>query len=165
MRYYLISSISIYHNICVTATGKEATLRNMTTPFIEEDQQRALAKAPVAKSPCIDCDGCGHTFPDDNTYKYAGYDQIKKKHEAPKKNAKTKTEWQQEINSGEEYAVDSDDDGETVKRARHKAASPVLNENMYAARMANPDVLRPPRPDLHHTSPTGAHTETNNCIA
>lgn len=49
MMDYLMSSIRLYQKVCVAAAGKEATLRKVATPFIEEVQARALAKAPRSK--------------------------------------------------------------------------------------------------------------------
>ena len=65
MKDYLTTSISLDQKVCDAATGKEATLRNAATPFIEEDQALALAKAFVANWPCIECEWRGHTSPED----------------------------------------------------------------------------------------------------
>lgn len=57
---YLISSVNLYQKVCVDATGKEATLRNVATPFVESGHTLVVAKAPVANGPCIECEWCGH---------------------------------------------------------------------------------------------------------
>lgn len=49
MKDEVFSSVNMYQKLCIAATGKEATLRQVTTPFIEEGQARALAKAFVVK--------------------------------------------------------------------------------------------------------------------
>lgn len=56
MKDYLMSSVGLYQKHCMTACGKKAALRSVATPFIEEGQARALAKAPIAKGPCIECE-------------------------------------------------------------------------------------------------------------
>lgn len=48
MKDYLISSIRLNQQVFVAAAGKEAMLRQVATPSIEEYQARALAKALVA---------------------------------------------------------------------------------------------------------------------
>lgn len=80
-----MSSVALYQTVCMTATGKEATLRTVATPFIEDEPARALAKAPTAKGPCIECEWCGHTLPDDDRYKNECYDHIKRTVDAAKK--------------------------------------------------------------------------------
>ena len=81
MKDYVVSTVEAYQKVCETATGKRAALKKVATPFVEEDQLLARAKAPCAQGPCILCEWCGHTFPDDEKCKYACYADIKKKAE------------------------------------------------------------------------------------
>lgn len=140
MKDCLNSSVDLYQNVCTTATGKEATLKKVVTPCVDEDQTLTKAKMPFTGGPCVLCEWCGHTYPNSDDCKYHMYDAVKKKHAA----AKT-----QSLGSGCEYTTGSGGESETEdtevvdKDTLHQAASAVLMKTRYAARTAIPDLLRP----------------------
>lgn len=101
-------------------------------------------------------------MPDDNQCKHEIHEQTNKNIEAASTDAKLNNECTQEIDSGEDAAVDSGDGGAHVKGARRKAASSVLMHIRYAARMARPDLLRPPRQGSPHMLPNGAQIGARN---
>ena len=49
MQHYLTTAVEAYQKVCITATGKRAALKTVATPFVEEDQLAARAKAPHAQ--------------------------------------------------------------------------------------------------------------------
>ena len=78
MKHYLMAAVEAYQNICETAIGNIAALKQVATPFVAEYQLAARAQAPCAQGPCPPCEWCGHTFPDENMCRYECYADIKK---------------------------------------------------------------------------------------
>lgn len=62
MKHYLTTAVEAYQKVCITATGKRAALKKVATPFVEEDQLAARAKAPCAEGPCIQCEWCVRAY-------------------------------------------------------------------------------------------------------
>lgn len=76
MKHYLMTTVEAYQKICETATGNISALKKVATPFVEEDQLAARTNAPCAQGPCILCEWCGHTFPDNKRCRYECYTDI-----------------------------------------------------------------------------------------
>lgn len=132
MKHYLMTTVEAYQKICETATGNRAALKKVATPFVEEDQRAARAEAPCAQGPCIRCEWCGHTFPDDKKCRYECYADIKTEQQRS-------NEW-----VGSVLAADHDlDKAPEDKCMLHEAACSLLMKLWYAARMARPDLQRP----------------------
>ena len=49
MTHYLTTAVEAYQKVCITATGKRAALKKVATPFVEEDQLAAKAKALMCR--------------------------------------------------------------------------------------------------------------------
>lgn len=143
MTDYLCSSDNLYQRYVLLQPVKKPRPEEWQHLSSKMTKTLAVAKAPKAKGPCIECEWCGGTFPDNGDCKYACYDLIKKKNAAAKKDATVNDAPKCEISNGEESATDSDIENEDVKGALHKAASSILMKILYAARMARPDQERP----------------------
>lgn len=127
---------------------------------MEENQTMSVAKVPNASGPCIPCEWCGHTFPDSEDCNHDGYAAAKKKNAAAKKDA---------LGSGADSAIGRGGESATVdsymidKCALHMAASSVLMELLYAARMATL-VCCVLQLVWYLMLPNGTHTGLSNCI-
>lgn len=54
-------------------------LNHVATPCVEEAHTVADANVPIASGPCIECEGCGHLFPDSGDCIHNSYDAVKKR--------------------------------------------------------------------------------------
>lgn len=137
----VMSSSELYQEVFITATGKEATLTKVASPFVDADHAVAVARTPVANGPCIECEWCGHTFPDSDDCKRETGGAAKQNQVAARKGANTNHA--SNNGSGGESAADGDDEDTATKGTMPKAVSSVLMKILYVARMARPDALRP----------------------
>lgn len=107
---------------------------------MEEDKALAVANVPKASGPCVSCEGCWHTCPGSEDCTHDSHDAVKKKFAAAKQDV-LGSGYVSAIGSGGESAAE--DEAMMDKGALHKAASSVLLNTLYAARLAIPDRLRP----------------------
>ena len=143
MKRYLMNVVEAYQKVCQTATGKNATLKRVATPVVEEDQLAARSKAPCASGPCIRCEWCGHTFPDNERCKYASYTDVKRERQLKINVGRVSAADEVSDVNAKVCGVSAADEAPEDKGMLHEAACSVLMKILYAARMARPDLQRP----------------------
>ena len=147
----------------------------MATPFNDDAETVIGPKTPVAQGPCTLCTYCGNTSPDDDEFKFACHDEVKKyrhnriaqlnkpveerTHE-PCNARDPLPDGAQRVPTSRLYDSDNESDdearaancteGSTVanRGALHSFASSIIRIVLCAARMCRCDLLRPSNTEL-----------------
>ena len=132
MEDFLKSCVERY----VELAGTSARIKNVTTPFLTEDQNTSPQGAPCAKGPHVECPWCKHSFPKNSD----GNVTTAKRQDG-------KTDMSSDVSSGQtdENGKPASDSGGTLPEDKGRLqpiAAKVLMKILYAARLCRFDLLR-----------------------